>query len=211
MKVIIPELSWRNNQAVLPCGHPLIFDSNKVNHYGYLMEQKHKCHGCVVEYDYIVLEGWEAEQRQIAKTEGRLQTCPRRMGECGPWEYKEELDFWEKDQWRERSTDVFPEGFPRPRTCSFCGGVHPEDAISLVRLGWEIEWTTKRYKHYLHPPGCLLNKVISTRHMEEWHREEFCGAETERPKARLLDPMPPVKVYVYHFSKKEIEAFIVLV
>jgi hypothetical protein len=64
-----------------------------------------------------------------------------------------------------------------PRTCSFCGGIHPEDAIRLVSENWRIEPTTKDYKRYLQPP------------LPGWH------------------PTPPVKLYVQHFSDEQVERF----
>jgi len=67
------------------------------------------------------------------------QTCPRRMKEAGPWEYKEMLDFWETRK-----------GYGKMRLCSFCGGVHPDDVIEATRQGAWIEKTTKNYKVYLH-------------------------------------------------------------
>lgn len=58
----------------------------------------------------------------------------------------------------------------QPRTCSFCGGVHPDDLEHLVyELGWHFEPTDKHYKLYLEPP-------LGTRPL----------------------PVPPVKVYAWH-------------
>lgn len=42
-----------------------------------------------------------------------------------------------------------------PRTCSYCGGIHPEDALKLMDEGWRIEGTTKSYKRYMQPPASL--------------------------------------------------------
>lgn len=44
-------------------------------------------------------------------------------------------------------------GGPKPRTCSYCGGVHPDDAVSLLKAGWHVEGTDKSYKRYLNPPS----------------------------------------------------------
>ena len=84
-----------------------------------------------------------------------------------------------------------------PRTCSFCGGVHPEDALALLTAGWEGETTGKDYKRYLHPPGFL-------RHMDtvlEAMRAQCSGLPA------FLDPIPPVKLYVYHLDQPQILAF----
>lgn len=63
----------------------------------------------------------------------------------------------------------------QPRTCSYCGGVHPDDAIRLHEEGWIVESTTKNYKFYLKPPGA------------GWA------------------PVPPVKVYLAHFDSPAIK------
>lgn len=102
---------------------------------------------------------------------GERQTCPRRMGELGPWERGDGLDYWTRTGWsrleniRHRITawwrkqpvnsrwSAWLSKSRKPRTCSFCGGIHPEDAIRLIEEGWESERTDKRYKHYLYPAG----------------------------------------------------------
>lgn len=33
--------------------------------------------------------------------------------------------------------------------CSYCGGIHPEDAISQIYKGAEVLWTGKAYKRYI--------------------------------------------------------------
>lgn len=47
----------------------------------------------------------------------------------------------------------WPEGSSPPRTCSYCGGAHPEDLIELVRSGWLVEPTDKGYKRYVNTPN----------------------------------------------------------
>lgn len=133
------------------------------------------------------------------------QTCPRRMGEMGPWEYAEGLDEWRRDRWTadraaaEREAADYEAAHPGstaaphdwrgpgglPRTCSFCGGIHPEDCIALIGQGWETERTDKRYKLYLHPPGTMAA-----------YRDP--AATLAGPSA--WSPTPPVKVYLQHFT-----------
>lgn len=147
------------------------------------------------------------------------QTCPRRMNDMGPWEYKEGLDWWVRGTWaatqQEADAEVadFMAAHPRggignvlwlypgeqPRTCSFCGGAHPDDIVALLRAGWEVEGTSKSYKRYLEPPG-------HRRYMDEImaHRGTADGAA---PRPRYPSPVPPVKVYVQHFSEEQIAAF----
>lgn len=91
----------------------------------------------------------------------------------------------------------WPSGEPKPRTCSYCGGVHPDDAILLLARGWDVEATDKSYKRYLHPPGyrAAMDRM----------REQFTF---EIPAVEFPEsPVPPVKVYTYHFEQAQIDAF----
>lgn len=72
---------------------------------------------------------------QVAMAD-EVQSCPRRLQEFGPWDHKENLDTWE-----ERGNGY--------RQCSFCGGMHPEDAIKFVTEGKAVDPTTKPYKRYI--------------------------------------------------------------
>ena len=106
-------------------------------------------------------------------------------------------DYWERGRWaatrEEADAEVaefmaqHPTGMmghvlwdytpEQPRTCSYCGGIHPDDAVALVKAGWRVEPTTKGYKRYLAPPE-------------------------GRPH-----PVPPVKLYVQHFDAAQVAAF----
>ena len=85
-------------------------------------------------------------------------------------------------------------GGPRPRTCSYCGGVHPEDAIELLKAGWTVEATSKAYKRYLEPPG---------------YREQMRDWKPGGPPSEnwIESPVPPVKLYVYHLNQEQIDRF----
>lgn len=158
-----------------------------------------------------------------------VQTCPDRNSMPGPWKFGENLDRWETDRWsrnvllirikhfftilfnriknRGRQTlfmgshnDEWLWKWGPPRTCSFCGGIHPEDAIRLVSEGWEVETTFgKSYKRYLEAPGYKA-------HIEKMSEI----ARTTRDFSMLPDywsPVPPVKVYVAHFSQDQVDRF----
>lgn len=93
----------------------------------------------------------------------------------------------------------WPAGFPAPRTCSACGGCHPEDAIALLRdHGWEIERSVKPWKAYLHPPGYGAQ-------LERFALgilgpgEKLPGEEPSHPS-----PVPPVTVYGAHFTPEQL-------
>lgn len=85
----------------------------------------------------------------------------------------------------ERKQDQWPRAFGiPPRTCSFCGGIHPRDAINLVQCGWIPAQTDKPSKFYLHHPG--WGTVRSAHH----------------------DPVPCVKVYLRHFTQEQVNLFL---
>lgn len=67
-------------------------------------------------------------------------TCPRRMNEMGPWEYKEGLDSWQPSHLAERG-----------RVCSFCGGLHPDELLERIERGEEVIPTDKSTKVYVGP------------------------------------------------------------
>lgn len=132
---------------------------------------------------------------RIVKVEA--QSCPRRTGELGPWKRDEGLDAWERGRLAATQEEADAEvaefmtahpngsighvlwsyGGEQPRTCSFCGGVHPEDAIALIVSGWRVGGTDKSYKRYIEPP------------LGQPH------------------PVPPVKVYAQHFTPEQVDAF----
>lgn len=149
------------------------------------------------------------------------QTCARRMTEMGPWEYAEGLDEWRSDRWladreeAERAKAEYEAKYPGslaaltdwrwpggvPRTCSFCGGIHPEDAIRLVSEGWEAGGTTKGYKAYLEPPGTMTRHEAFLASIRDHGREPGEGVPS------VWSPSPPVKVYFQHFSRGQVDRF----
>jgi len=101
---------------------------------------------------------------------GEEQVCPRR-GE-GPV-LAPPPDYWQRGRWSKEvgSSGRWTGPGMAPRTCSFCGGAHPDDVVGMVRGGgWRLGSTDKAYKYYLNPAD-------------------------ERRK-----PVPPVKVYLQHFD-----------
>jgi len=106
-------------------------------------------------------------------------------------------DEWLVDRWSDgRESTRFPAGFAHPRTCSYCGGLHPEDTISLVEQGWELELSTKRYKAYLHPPGyhASLSGLFS-----------ITTDGLKQPPKCEPSPVPPEKMYISHFTDEQRE------
>lgn len=83
-----------------------------------------------------------------------------------------------------------------PRDCSYCGGVHPEDAIRLIEEGWESE-RAKSYKFYLNPPG--YHAVMRAAYQTMRERRSVAP-----PSRYVWSPVPPVKLYTMHFSEDQI-------
>jgi len=85
-----------------------------------------------------------------------------------------------------------------PRTCSFCGGAHPQDILRLLAEGWEAGSTTKAYKWYLEVPGYHdhMDRVLSV-----------IGTHRLPPEPRYQPAIPPVKVYSAHFSVEQFARF----
>ncbi|WP_141715339.1 hypothetical protein [Burkholderia ubonensis] len=73
--------------------------------------------------------------------------CPRRLITL-----RNPVDEWEANRWDGGEHVVWPDSSPKPRTCTYCGGVHPDDVIPLLIAGWQLDRTTKAYKFYLNAP-----------------------------------------------------------
>ncbi|MFI8535348.1 hypothetical protein ACIGMX_34525 [Streptomyces aquilus] len=74
------------------------------------------------------------------------QTCPRRMHEAGPWEHAADLDAWTTGHGVAGQDSI-------GLSCSFCGSLHPDRFLELVREGWIVGPTDKSYKAYLDRPA----------------------------------------------------------
>lgn len=133
------------------------------------------------------------------------------MNEMGPWDKKPDLDCWRTDTWVkwqeipvktriENGKEIVLEKCVAwqwdwvPRTCSFCGSVHPDDVVRLIGEGWFVE-IAKGYKIYLHPPGYEAAYKARIRQI----RGEI--AESEVPK--VWSPFPCVKAYSMHASQEQ--------
>ena len=147
-----------------------------------------------------------------------VQTCPRRQE--GPSYDKVGQDCWKIDRWdydlhwsgskhwtdekgKRRSENIGPNRQTwhhpwLPRSCSYCGGIHPEDAIKLIQEGWEVEGTDKGYKRYLHPPGYQLHVGV----MLGYLTTQSLTAEENKLFSASWSPVPPVKLYTPHFDNE---------
>ena len=89
------------------------------------------------------------------------QTCPRRMaiipseGMAGP------------DEWRADRAGLIGQGGVG-LSCSYCGSLHPDRFMELVRQGWIVGPTDKSYKAYLGRP---VTDEDRARRKEAWHSD----------------------------------------
>jgi hypothetical protein len=72
--------------------------------------------------------------------------CPRHITRDGA----SDADKWVRTRWNDAGA-IWPEAVERPRTCSYCGCVNPDDVIALLVDGWTLSATDKHYKMYLVP------------------------------------------------------------
>lgn len=130
---------------------------------------------------------------------GGRQTCPRRMSEFGPWEHEPNLDTWRPDE-------------PGP-SCSFCGSLHPDRFMALVREGWIVGPTDKNYKAYLGKPvsdeDCQQQKAAWVERMSPLGTEDrdalaaLWEQEHAHPRASR-----EAKFYFQHLSGEQRAEFI---
>jgi hypothetical protein len=85
-----------------------------------------------------------------------------------------------------------------PRTCSFCGSLHPEDVLRLLAEGWEHE-RAKSYKGYMHRPGWATKSAAFLASLRDLGREPGQGVPS------VWEPTPPAKFYVMHFTAEQLQ------
>ncbi|HUU59538.1 MAG TPA: hypothetical protein VMZ50_08345 [Phycisphaerae bacterium] len=136
------------------------------------VEVKVWCRGCLLESagcgpgEVTRVRAEDAPDEVLRR--GTVTTCPQRMQGVGPWEKKEGLD-----SWRREDAERFPVDW-EPRTCTFCGSLHAGDLLRLIgEDGWTAEWATGKrgYKAYVRAPegrktGLSMGKAYN------WHLTE---------------------------------------
>jgi hypothetical protein len=151
------------------------------------------------------------------------QTCPRRMSDFGPWPREEGLD-----QWKKQGGIIGQEKIGLG--CSFCGSLHPDRFMELVREGWVVGPTDKSYKAYLGRPRTAEEKA---ERKAQWMSAEHgiaaairslgesdgktagqVAAELEAEWGKLEGPMlesgcgGEAKFYYQHLSKEQKREFV---
>jgi len=133
------------------------------------------------------------------------QTCPRRMEIGGSRGREKDLDLWITDRWKKKEDRWNLDWIPR--TCNWCGGIHPEDSIRLVKeYGFEVEKTDKNYKIYLEPPGYRIAFNARINNLRKFKNGEIKEEDIEGRTPSVWSPTPPAKVYLQHFSQDDVDA-----
>lgn len=149
------------------------------------------------------------------------QTCPRRLSDFGPWERTENLDTWTTGHGLIGQDQVGP-------SCSFCGSLHPDRFIALVREGWIVGPTDKSYKVYFARPytadevadrkrrwleADTTARAIRDLGGRDGKTPEQIDADLEQQWARLpsQDGATVAKFYLQHLSEAQRDEFIDLV
>jgi len=132
--------------------------------------------------------------------------CPQSIAQ-GKETYHQQWEDGEQ-RWSIDKEYVKWEWFWKPRTCSYCGCIHVEDVIKLLKEGWEISNTDKPYKYYIEPPG--YHFVHASFHAaQKKRREEGIPAQGDiegfEKNSKLLEQtwsaVPPVKLYTWHITE----------
>ncbi|WP_448167722.1 hypothetical protein [Burkholderia ambifaria] len=76
-----------------------------------------------------------------------------------------------------RPDDQWPGTVAKPRTCSYCGGVNPDDLIPLLVAGWHVEPTDKGYKFYVNSPTHLSAVPPVKVYLQHWTQEQVQRAD----------------------------------
>lgn len=136
--------------------------------------------------------------------------CPDRMPDPhGVFKIQPKEDQWDVDRWTPDGR-VAQSGKVEwncasfyPRSCSYCGCIHPEDAIKLLEEGWELEATDKGYKRYLNPPG-YHSKMKSMLKRFDAHLDAGTpDPALSAPQKDCGSPSPPVKLYTSHVTAEQ--------
>lgn len=151
------------------------------------------------------------------------QTCPRRLSDIGPWARAEGLDSWTTGHGLVGQENV-------GASCSFCGSLHPDRFMDLVRDGWIVGPTDKNYKAYLSRPltdeeaaakrerwmtGDAIARAIRDLGNQDGKTAEQIqvdlDAEWERQAPGWLHGSQEAKFYYQHLSDTQRDEFVELV
>lgn len=173
--------------------------------------------GTTVRVAIIRYEYWRGEphvcDRQQHEATMAVQLAHQPRWVTGSWTRYRWVD-WIRCKWfyltnspgSSTSTTFWPGPYPVPRVCTYDGGIHPEDAIRMLKAGWEVAGTNKSYKRYLEPPGYKARmQWLSIAGYPSKDKPPHPEAGPEPPYTPA--PFPATKLYVQHFTEDQIARF----
>jgi len=117
-----------------------------LEHVGFHESEDYLLRGLFSSHEPFRNHKYETEQEYVSVDQAEIdkierQTCGRRMKDIGPWEQKENQDYWR----------VLENG---DKTCSFCGSLSHEDILRLLKKHGRgiLGFTDKSYKWYINQP-----------------------------------------------------------
>jgi hypothetical protein len=115
------------------------------------------------------------------------QTCPRRIENTGPFQYPN------SDTWAEQESHL---------RCSYCGSLHPDYLLELMKIGTELGPTDKDYKIYVSIHGVHEGKFYF-QHFNKEQKLEFIHLYNKKPRTFTIGY--PGYFYVLPFFIRIIE------
>jgi hypothetical protein len=115
----------------------------------------------------------------MAGNEGGFR-CPRRITRDGG----SDADKWTATRWNGDGAQ-WPEAVFRPRTCTYCGGLNPDDAIELIVDGWSLGMTDKTNEYQFNPPAGRVSPPAMV-YLQHWSREQCQRADEVLRAARVF-------------------------
>lgn len=121
---------------------------------------------CKTHWDEMEATRRSQEKRLTEEAGGPwVQRCPRRY-EIGNGD--EGTDTWDVRTQMHKGLQA--------RHCSWCGSLHPDDFMRLVKDGWMVGATDKSYKAYLGSPdpgGSSMETKFYFQHLSDEQKQEF--------------------------------------
>lgn len=97
--------------------------------------------------------------------------CPRRAEV--PYQIIPPPDHWVTNNWKRKGSE-WPKGIKMPRSCDYCGSVHPGDVPYLIENNFRISPSTKGYKYYIDGPSSISPCIkLYTMHISEEHKNKI--------------------------------------
>lgn len=126
---------------------------------------------------------------------------------CGIYPSEWKRSWWRPTGWKGRlmrwlgigKGAVWPGPGRRPRACARCGSIHPDDAINLVKLGWDVDGTASIWtgEAMLIPPGREF----------KWNRSRLSPKSPGATATPEPNFFPQPLITLRHFTPKQRNEF----